>query len=140
MVYATWQVGQLLWSMLWFALFFMLIYLVIGVFMDVFRSPDLSGWAKALWTVFILFAPWLGIFVYLLARGGTMSDRRFASKHPAYADYGAYGDYGPAPAPAFGPVPSGSPTDDLAALADLRTRGIIDEDQFQVLKQRALAR
>jgi hypothetical protein len=125
-ILATWQVGQLLWSMLWFGLFFMLIWLVISVFMDVFRSPDLGGWAKALWTLFILFVPCLGIFVYLLARGGTMADRKYLA---SYTDYSKLG-YDPAP------PTGGAASPDAAALADLRDRGVIDDAQFQALQQR----
>ena len=56
---ATWQVGQLLWSMMWFFFFFVLIWLVISVFMDIFRIPDLGGWGNALWTLFVIVFPWL---------------------------------------------------------------------------------
>ena len=57
------------WSMLWFFLFFAWIWVLITVFGDIFRSPDLSGWGKGLWTVFVVFLPWLGVLVYLIARG-----------------------------------------------------------------------
>jgi hypothetical protein len=113
--------------MLWFALFFMLIWVVISVFMDIFRSRDLSGWSKALWTLFIVFLPWLGVFVYLVARGNTMADRRFDE------NYGV-GPMGTYPTPV-----AASPTGDLTALADLRDRGVIDEAEFQVMKQKVVA-
>jgi hypothetical protein len=80
-ILATWQVGQLFWSMLWFALLFMLIWAVISVFADIFRSRDLSGWSKALWTLFIVFLPWLGVFLYLVVRGNSIAERRY---DPAY--------------------------------------------------------
>ena len=56
-------------------LFFIWIWLLIVVFSDIFRSQDLSGWAKALWTIFVIFLPYLGVFVYLIARGGKMQGR-----------------------------------------------------------------
>jgi phospholipase D-like protein len=104
-IFATWQVGQLLWSMFWFALLFMLIWVVIAVFTDMFRSHDLSGWAKAIWTVFIVFMPWLGVFLYLLIRGGSMGGRSnlggdTGRSTGSYAErvsvgYGAPSGYGP---------------------------------------------
>jgi hypothetical protein len=69
MVYAEWQVGQVAWTMMWLSLFTALIWLVISMFIDVFRAPDLSGWAKALWTLLVLFVPVLGAVAYLIMRG-----------------------------------------------------------------------
>jgi Phospholipase_D-nuclease N-terminal len=74
---AEFGTGELLWSMLWFALFFIWIWLLVMVFADIFRSPDLSGWGKALWSVFIIFVPYLGVFCYLIVRGGSMSARSY---------------------------------------------------------------
>jgi hypothetical protein len=69
MILAEWQVGQVVWSMLWFSLFFLWIWVVITVFADIIRSPDLSSLAKALWTVFVIFFPLLGVIAYLIVRG-----------------------------------------------------------------------
>src|SRR3954470_14658236 len=66
--------GQVLWSMLWFFLFFIWIWILITVFADIFRSHDLSGWAKAIWVIFVIIVPYLGVFVYLIARGHKMSE------------------------------------------------------------------
>ena len=66
--------GQVLWSMLWFFMFFIWIWILITVFADIFRSHDLSGWAKAIWVIFVIFVPYLGVFVYLIARGHKMSE------------------------------------------------------------------
>ena len=74
MVLADWHVGEVLWTMLWFTIFFIWIWLAISVFIDIFRSHDMSGWYKALWILFIVVLPYLGIFVYLIARGGKMQD------------------------------------------------------------------
>ena len=70
--FAEFGTGQVFWSMLWFFLFFIWIWLLIVVFGDIFRSHDLSGWGKALWTIFVIFLPYLGVFVYLIARGHKM--------------------------------------------------------------------
>jgi hypothetical protein len=72
---AAWQVGEVFWSMLWFTLFFIWIWLLISVFADIFRSDDLGGWGKALWSLFVIVLPYLGVFVYLIARGHSMSER-----------------------------------------------------------------
>jgi len=126
-VFATWQVGQLFWSMLWFALVFMLIWVVISVFTDIFRSRDLSGWSKAVWTLFIVFLPWLGVFVYLVMRGNTMAER------------GLEGTYGTGPTGSYPTPAATSPVYDITTLADLRDRGVIDEAQFQAMKQKVVA-
>ncbi len=70
-----WGSGQVLWSMVWFALLLIWIYLLITIFADIFRSQDLSGGAKVAWILFVLIAPYLGVFVYLIARGNTMYER-----------------------------------------------------------------
>ena len=67
-------VGQLFWSMLWFFLFVVSIWLLIAVFADIFRSRDLGGGAKALWVIFVIVVPYLGVFIYLIARGHKMVD------------------------------------------------------------------
>jgi hypothetical protein len=66
---------DVLWTMLWFFLFIAWIWVVIVVIADVFRSQDLSGWGKAGWTIFIILIPWLGVLVYLIARGHGMQER-----------------------------------------------------------------
>ena len=61
---ATFGTGQVFWSMLWFFLFFIWIWLLLSsCFADIFRSHDLSGWAKALWTIFVIFLPTSGLRV-----------------------------------------------------------------------------
>src|SRR5512132_3562041 len=71
---AEWHVGEVFLSMLWFTLFFVWIWLLILVFSDIFRSHDLGGFAKFLWVVFVIFMPYLGVFVYLIARGHKMQE------------------------------------------------------------------
>ena len=63
-------------TMLYFFLFFIWIWLLIMVFFDIFRSHDMGGLGKALWVIFIIILPFLGVFVYLIARGGSMQERR----------------------------------------------------------------
>ena len=66
--------GQVFWSMLWFFLFFIWIWLLITVFADIFRSHDMGGFAKFLWVLFVIVIPYLGVFVYLIARGHKMHE------------------------------------------------------------------
>src|SRR6476646_1678411 len=66
--------GQVFLSMLWFFLFIIWIWLLIAVFSDIFRSHDMGGFAKFLWVIFVIFLPYLGVFVYLIARGHKMSE------------------------------------------------------------------
>jgi len=66
---------NLFWTMFIFFLWVIWIWILIMVFIDIFRSHDLSGGAKALWFVFVLFIPVIGVLVYLIARGGSMSER-----------------------------------------------------------------
>jgi hypothetical protein len=132
MVLANFGTGQVLWSMLWFTLFFIWIWLLIIVFADIFRSHDLSGWGKALWTIFIIVLPYLGVFVYLIARGKKMQQH---SIEEAQAQDAAFRDYVKSVSGTSG---SGSAADELARLADLRSQGVIDEAEFQQAKARVL--
>jgi hypothetical protein len=132
MLLATFGTGQVLWSMLWFFCFFILIWLLIVVFGDIFRSDDLSGWAKAAWTIFVIFLPYLGIFVYLIARGGKMQKH---AVQEAQAQDTAFRQYVQSAVNTNG----GSAADQIAKLADLRDKGAISEAEFQQAKAKALS-
>ena len=82
MLLAEFGTGQVFWSMLWFFLWFIWLWLLIVVFGDIFRSPDLSGWGKALWTIFVIILPYLGVFVYLIARGHKMQEHAVQAAQP----------------------------------------------------------
>jgi hypothetical protein len=130
-VFATeWGVGQVLWSMIWFTLFFIWIWLVITVFADIFRSHDLGGVSKFLWVLFIIFLPYLGVFVYLIARGHKMSRHAVEDAQAMDAAQRAYIQE------AAGTT--ASPTVELQRLADLRSSGAIDQTEFDRLKARVV--
>jgi hypothetical protein len=129
---AEFGTGQLFWSMLWFFLFVIWIWLLFVVFGDIFRSRDLSGWGKALWTIFIIVLPYLGVFVYLIARGREMSER---SLQEAQERESAFRGYVRTVASEGG----GGTADEISRLADLRDRGVISEAEFQQAKTKALA-
>lgn len=76
MLAAQFGTGQVFWSILWFFLFFMWIMLLFQVTVDIFRSHDLSGGVKALWILFVIVFPYLGVLVYLIARGGKMHEHQ----------------------------------------------------------------
>ncbi len=127
---ATWQVGQVFFSMLWFFLFFIWIWLLITVFADIFRSPDLGGWAKALWTIFVIIVPMVGVLVYLIARGHKMQEHAVKQ---AQANEAAARDY--IQSVASSPK---SAADEVARLAELREKGVLSEEEFQAAKAKAL--
>ena len=131
MVLAEFGSGQVFLSMLWFFLFFIWIWLLIAVFADIFRSPDLSGWGKALWSIFIIVVPYLGVFVYLIARGHKMGEHAAQQAAAQEAQLRTYVQNVAAT--------SGSGADELAKLADLRDKGVISEEEFQQAKAKALA-
>jgi len=130
MLAAEFGTGQVFWSMLWFFLFFIWIWLLIVVFGDIFRSDDLSGWAKALWCIFIILVPYLGVFVYLIARGHKMQEH---SIKDAQAQDAAMRQYVQNVAGS-----GGGAADEIARLADLRDKGVISEAEFQQAKAKAI--
>jgi hypothetical protein len=128
---AEWGTGQVFWSFLWFFLFFIWIWLLIIVFSDIFRSRDLSGWAKALWVIFVIILPYLGVFVYLIARGSKMQEH---AAQAAQAQDAAMRQY------VQDTVQDGTSTaDELSKLADLKAKGVIDDAEFERLKAQALS-
>ena len=121
--------GQVFWSMLWFFLFFIWIWLLIMVFADIFRSHDLSGLAKTLWVIFVILVPYLGVFVYLIARGHKMGEH---AAQDAAAQDAANRQY-------IQQVTATSPADELSKLADLKASGTISDAEYQAMKAKALA-
>ena len=124
--------GQVFWSMLWFFLFFIWIWLLIVVFADIFRSRDIGGWAKALWTIFIILVPYLGVFVYLIARGHKMGEHAALAAQQADAANRAY-------IQSVAGSGSQGASEEIGRLADLRDRGVISEAEFQQAKAKALS-
>ena len=118
------------WTMLEFFLFFIWIWLLIIVFGDIFRSRDMGGFAKALWTIFVIVIPLLGVLVYLIARGGSMHERaveRAQQQDQAFQSYVQQ---------AAGTT---NAADEVAKLAELKASGAITEEEFQAAKAKALA-
>ncbi|HEX3193244.1 MAG TPA: SHOCT domain-containing protein [Streptosporangiaceae bacterium] len=118
------------WTILEIFLWVLWIWVLIYVFIDIFRSHDLSGWAKALWFIFVLFIPLIGVLVYLIARGGSMQERAQQQAQQADADARAY---------IKDAAGSTSVADQLSKLAELRDRGVITADEFEREKAKILA-
>jgi hypothetical protein len=121
---AAMPLWDLFWAMLWFFMFFLWIWLLVVVFADLFRS-EMSGWGKALWTVFMIVAPFLGVLAYLIVHGGTMQER--SMKH-AVAVEQRQREYIQSLAG------SSSPADEVSKLADLHSRGVINDTEFNTKK------
>jgi len=121
---------DLIWTMFMFFVFVLWIWLLIAVFMDIFRSHDLSGGVKALWVFFIIILPFLGVLIYLIARGGKMHERAAEQAVQQQKAFDAYVKQA---------AGSGSTADDLAKLADLKQKGVISDAEFEAQKAKILA-
>jgi Short C-terminal domain/Phospholipase_D-nuclease N-terminal len=122
--------GQVFLSMLWFFLFFIWIWLLIVVFSDIFRSHDMGGFAKAIWVIFVIIFPYLGVFVYLIARGHKMAEH--AQQAAAAQDAAAKAYIQQAAGT------TGSAADEIQRLADLKAQGVISDAEFEAGKAKAL--
>jgi hypothetical protein len=123
---AQFGTGQVLLSMLYFFLFFIWIWLLISIFGDIFSSYDMSGWGKAAWSIFVIIAPFLGVFVYLIARGGKMQEHAVKRAQAADIATRAYINEAVQSPP--------DPAQQIASLNELRKEGVIDEEEFRALK------
>ena len=129
---ANYPVLDIFWSLLEFFLWVIWIWIIIWIFIDIFRSHDLSGWAKALWFLFVLIIPLVGVLVYLIVRGGSMHERAVRQAQHQDEAFRHYVQQAAASSPA-------STADQLTKLADLRDRGVISGDEFDREKQKLLA-
>jgi hypothetical protein len=123
---------DLFWAMLWFFLFFVWIWLLITVFGDIFRSKDMSGWGKALWTIFVIVFPYLGVFIYLIVRGGSMQERameEMAAREEMTKKY----------IQEVSSSGGASTADELAKLGQLKAQGVLTDEEFAAQKAKLLA-
>ena len=123
---------NIFWSIFEFFLWIIWIWILIWIFIDIFRSRDLSGGAKALWFLFVLFIPLIGVLVYLIARGGSMHERAVQDARQQDQEFRQYVQQAAASAPA-------NTADQLSKLADLRDRGVISAEEFEREKAKVLA-
>ncbi|MFH8368429.1 SHOCT domain-containing protein [Streptomyces sp. NPDC018031] len=118
------------WTIMWIFLWVMWFMLLFRVIADVIRDHDLSGWAKAGWLLFVIVVPFLGVLVYVIARGQGMGRREFRAAQKQQEAVEAY----------IRETAAGGadPAEQLARLSDLKTRGDITEEEFQRAKERIL--
>ena len=120
---------DLFWSMLWIFLFIIWIWLLISVFIDIFRA-DISGWGKALWVIFVIVLPFLGVLIYLIVHGDDMQERSMNRAMSQQAAQAAY---------IQDVAGSGSTADELEKLKGLHDRGVLTDDEYAAQKQKVLA-
>ncbi|MGI9645834.1 MAG: SHOCT domain-containing protein [Ilumatobacteraceae bacterium] len=121
---------DVLFSILWLFLFIAWIFLVVYVFLDIFRSDDMSGWAKAGWVFLVLILPLFGVLIYVIARGDQMQERSIEDAKDRDAAQREY---------IREAAGTSSTTDELSKLADLREQGVITDEQFAAQKAKLLA-
>jgi hypothetical protein len=113
------------WTMLWFVAFFLWIWIAIMVFADIFRSRDLSGWAKAGWIILIFALPLLGVLIYLIARGRKMQQHAVADQVQSDLATREY---------IRNVVSSPDASQEVAKLSSLHDAGLLTDDEYQRMK------
>jgi Short C-terminal domain/Phospholipase_D-nuclease N-terminal len=128
---ATYQypILDFFWTMCIFFLWVVWIWILITVFIDIFRSPDLGGGLKALWFIFVLLVPFLGVLVYLIARGHKMTEHRVREMSEQQAQLDDY----------IRKTAGASTADELAKLADLKAHGTITDAEYEAAKAKVLS-
>ena len=129
MVPASYPFLDVLWSMVIFFMFVIWIWLLITVFADVFRRHDIGGGMKAVWLIFVIVLPYLGVFIYLIAEGHSMADRNVEQMKAARAQQDEY----------IQSVAGTSPADQVAQAKSLLDSGAITQAEFDTMKAKALS-
>ena len=127
---AAYTFGDVMWTMFVFFAWILFFWMLFGVFGDLFSRHDISGWAKAGWTVFVIILPFLGIFVYLISQGKGMGERAQQRAQSQQAQVDNY---------VRSVAASGSPTEEIAKGKELLKSGAITQTEFDQLKAKALA-
>jgi ABC-type multidrug transport system fused ATPase/permease subunit len=128
MLASTYPILDIFWTMLEIFLFVIWIYLIFMIFLDIFRSHDMGGLAKALWVIGLIILPFLGAFIYLIARGGKMHERAIEA---AQAQQKAFDSY-------VQEAAGTSSADQLHKLADLKEKGVLTDAEFEAQKAKIL--
>ncbi|MFD9130243.1 SHOCT domain-containing protein [Kitasatospora sp. NPDC059571] len=122
---------NIFWTMLMFFLWILWFFLLFKIILDIFRSDDVGGWGKAGWLIFVILLPFLGVFVYLIARGRSMGERDLKQMQDQQAAMDSY-------IRKTAGTGGGSTTEELARLADLKQQGAISEEEFAKAKAKLL--
>ena len=126
----TYPLADLFGTMLGIFVFLIWFWLLVIIFGDIFRSRDMSGGVKALWVLFVIILPFLGILVYLIARGGKMHERAEQAAQQQQQAFDAY---------VKETAGAGNNVDQLSKLADLKQQGVITDAEFEAQKAKLLA-
>ncbi|MET9619744.1 MULTISPECIES: SHOCT domain-containing protein [unclassified Streptomyces] len=121
------------WTMLWFFIWIMWLFLLFKVITDIFRDHELNGWAKAGWLVLCILVPYLGVLIYVIARGKSMTQRDLKQAKESEAAFQSY------IRKTAGSGDGKSHADELARLAELKSSGAITEEEFQKAKAKVLS-
>ncbi|WP_432133782.1 MULTISPECIES: SHOCT domain-containing protein [unclassified Streptomyces] len=124
---------SMFWTMLWFFVWIMWLILLFRIIGDIFRDDELSGWGKTGWMIFVVVLPFLGVFVYVIARGKGLGRREIDHARAQQAEFDAYVQR----TAGVGSRPSSA--DELAKLSDLRSRGDITDEEFRRAKDLVLS-
>jgi Short C-terminal domain/Phospholipase_D-nuclease N-terminal len=123
---------DIFWSMLWFFFLFIWIIVLANILTDLFRDQSLSGVAKTLWVVFLVFLPFLAALVYFLTRGRGMAERAAARQEQTQEQFAGY-------VRSVATSGDGTPADQIARAKELLDAGAIDQSEFDRLKAKALS-
>ncbi|MEU8764121.1 SHOCT domain-containing protein [Streptomyces sp. NPDC048659] len=127
---------NLFWTMLWFFLWIMWLFLLFKVITDIFRDHELHGWGKAGWLILCILLPYLGVLIYVIARGKGMGQRDIKQ---AQASEAAFQDYIRKTAGTGPGGGGGGSADELARLAELKDKGAITDEEFEKAKAKVLS-
>jgi len=125
---ADFNLGDALLTVLGIFLLIAWFWILITIVADLFADHETSGWAKAAWVFFLIFLPFLGVLIYLVARGQGMRERSIARQADAEKAMAAY----------VRETAGASSADELAKLSDLRDKGTISDEEFQRAKAKLL--
>ena len=132
MIVADVSFGDIFWSVLWFFFLFIWIMVLFHVLTDLFRDHSVSGVEKTLWVLFLVFLPFLAVFIYLLVRGKGMGERAAAQQQRAQQQFEGY-------VRNVAATSETTPTDQITRAKELLDAGAIDQSEFERLKAKALA-
>jgi ABC-type multidrug transport system fused ATPase/permease subunit len=124
--------GDIFWSVLWFFFLFIWIMVLFHVLTDLFRDHSVSGVQKTLWVLFLVFLPFLAVFIYLIVRGKGMGERAAAQQQRAQQQFEGY-------VRNVAATSETTPTEQIAKAKELLDAGAIDQSEFERLKAKALA-
>ena len=125
-----WSFLDVFWAMCVFFAWVFWFWLLITVFGDLFRRHDISGGTKVLWTAFVIFLPFLGVFVYLISQGPGMAERRVADVQAAQSQFDAQ---------VRAAAGTGGPSAEIDRAKQLLDSGAISQSEFDAIKAKALS-